>query len=74
MHYSSHDPTFNKPYNTWEYNVYNGTKKAYMHHPVTYPKDRKSRFHCGVEYINNTLEELTQRTIARRLAGNRPHL
>lgn len=66
--------TFNEEGNTWEYNSNNGREKAYKHYPVTYPKDKKSYSHCGVEYINNALDELTQKKIATRLAGNRPHL
>jgi len=59
----------NRSTGKWDYNTEHGAKDAYKHRPTP-----KSYSHCGVEFINSDIDELTLKKITRRLAGNRPHL
>jgi|SRR3989344_1240332 len=53
----------------WEFNGAIGVLEAYK-----YRWTHLSNSHCGVEFINAQLDELRIKKIARRLAGQRPHL
>lgn len=61
--------SWNAADNTWEYGSFEGQKEAYKHRPTPI-----SYSHCGVEFINDSVEKLTLKKIARRLSGERPHL
>lgn len=56
--------TFSNSNNAWEYGTSQGPKPAYKHRrtPISYS-------HCGVEYINDNLNQLALKKISRRLAG-----
>jgi len=60
---------YNDSSGKWVFNSANGLIDAFKHRP-----SHISKSHCGVEFINDAVDKLTLKKIARRLAGNRPHL
>ena len=63
---------YNKIKKIWEFDNNGTIGNAFKHRRVHNPLPSIS--HCGIEFINNQLDYSTQKKIARRLSGKRPHL
>lgn len=61
--------TFNNEAQTWEFPSNGGSRVAYEHKKI-----KGDHSHCGVMFISGHVDYATQKKIARRLTGKRPHL
>ncbi|NQU63591.1 MAG: hypothetical protein HQ517_04820 [SAR324 cluster bacterium] len=57
----------------WIFQVNSLPKEAFEHRP-RYTPPPKSISHCGVEFINSSVEYSVLKQISRRLGGKKPHI